>query len=129
MKVVAAFPTAEEAHVAASRLESAGIETEVRDDATVSLNWFYSPVIGGVRIAVGDSDVPDALAILHMPALEEGILRCPHCGSHDVHTRVFSPAGAFCALFSLPIPLPLQTVDCRACGRSHDIKSHPNSAD
>lgn len=126
MKVIAAFPTLELAHLARSRLESAGLEVEVRDESTISLYWLYSAALGGVRLAVREEEVHAAQEILREPPSDEGILVCPHCGSRDVSVRLLSPAGAFLTLISLPIPLPLQTADCRSCKKSHDIKAHPN---
>lgn len=47
MKKVAAFSTPAEAHVALTRLESAGIHAVVRDEFTVTFERFYSNANGG----------------------------------------------------------------------------------
>jgi hypothetical protein len=125
MQIVAAYPTSELAYLAASRLESSGIEVEVRDEATIAVNWIYSPVIGGVKIAVDESEVADALEILRQLPTEEGILTCPHCGSREVTVRTLSPAGGIFLVLNVPLPLALQTADCRSCGKSHTLSAHP----
>jgi len=125
VKVIASYPTVDLAFLTAARLQSAGIAAEVRDDMTVSAYWWYGLALGGVRVAVPDDELEDALAILRMPVVEPGIIRCPHCGSDDVGVRPLSSMGALCVLLCLPLPLPLQTADCRACGRSHDLAAHP----
>jgi hypothetical protein len=127
MKVIAAFSTLDQAYLAVSRLESAGIRAELRDEATITLNWLFSPAIGGVKIAVPEADVESAQQILRMPPVEEGMLVCPFCGSTEVAVRTLNPAGAVLLATGLPVPLPLQTADCRKCGKSFDVKSHPNS--
>jgi len=57
----ATFATVDEAHLLASRLRSAGIAAEVRDENMLAN---YSLAIGGAKVAVAESDVEDALAIL-----------------------------------------------------------------
>ena len=128
MTIIAAFPTIELAYLAASRLECAGIEIEIRDEAIATLNWLYSPAVGGVKIAVDEADVADAEAILREPATEEGILVCPHCGSREVAVRTLSAAGGVLLVLNIPLPFGFQTADCRGCGKSHAIAAHPDLA-
>ncbi|HLP08593.1 MAG TPA: DUF2007 domain-containing protein [Opitutaceae bacterium] len=128
MEIIASFPVLELATLAAARLRSAGIEVELRDEATVATYWFYSPVIGGVKLAVAETDVADALAILREPPIEEGLLVCPHCGSRDVAVRVLGPAGAAMLIVGVPLPLAFQSADCRSCGKTHHMPAHPNLA-
>ena len=59
--VIATFSTVDEAHLLASRLRSAGIAAEVRDENMLAN---YSLAIGGAKVAVAGVDVEDALAIL-----------------------------------------------------------------
>jgi hypothetical protein len=126
MKIIAAYPTIEQAYLAAARLGSAGIRADIRDEAIATLNWLYSSAIGGVKLAVGEADVADAEEILREPAQEEGILVCPHCGSRDVTVRTLSAAGGVLIVLNIPLPLAFQTADCRGCGKSHGISAHPN---
>ena len=121
MKIVARFSTPAEAHVAWARLMSAGVEAEIRDEATILLHWLWSDAIGGVKIEVMENDVLAAHEILALPACDEGILRCPHCGSHETKVRVLSVFGAICVFLKIPIPMTRAIVDCLRCRRTHDV--------
>ena len=121
MKTVAAYSTPTEAYVALTRLTSARIDAVIRDEFTVTFNWFLSNAIGGVKIEVAEDDVAEARAILALPPQEEGLLRCPYCGSSDTHVRVLSELGALCMVLKLPIPMTRAVVDCRACKKSHEV--------
>jgi len=125
MRVVATYPTTEAAYLAASRLESAGIDVEVRDAAIVSLNWMYTLAIGGVKLAVVEADEADARAILSLPALAPGLLVCPYCGSPEVAARTLSPAGGVLLATGLPLPLAPQVADCRRCGKTFPLAVPP----
>jgi hypothetical protein len=121
MKAVASYSTPTEAHVALTRLVSAGIDAVIRDEFTVTFGWWYSNAIGGVKIDVVEEDFADARTILALQPDEEGMLRCPFCGSSDVGVRVLSVFGAVCMLLNLPIPMTRAIVDCRKCQKTHDV--------
>lgn len=59
-----------EALVAKSILDSAGIESFLCDENLVRMDWFYSPVIGGMRLWVREEDASTAeeLPSLKVPA-------------------------------------------------------------
>jgi hypothetical protein len=121
MKMIASFSTPAEAHVVLTRLESAGIDAAIRDEFTITFDWFCSNAIGGVKIEVVEEDVAAAHELLALPPSEEGILRCPFCGSFDTRVRVLSVFGAVCMVFDLPIPMTRTFVDCRMCKKTHDV--------
>jgi hypothetical protein len=121
MKVVSTYSTPAEAHVALSRLESAGIDAVIRDEFTVTFDWFYSNAIGGVKIEVVEEDETAAREILALPPSEDGLIHCPHCGSADSSVRVLSVFGAFCAFVGIPIPMTRAWVDCRSCKNTYDV--------
>lgn len=127
MVVVAAFPTVDQANLLAARLRSAGVACELRDDATLGLNWAYTLALGGVKVTVADADEADALAILGEAPVGEGLLVCPACGSGDVVVRALSPAGAVLLATAVPLPLAMQKADCRACGHAFEIAAHPHT--
>ncbi|MBC8010863.1 MAG: DUF2007 domain-containing protein [Burkholderiales bacterium] len=127
MVVIASFPTVDQAHLLAARLRSAGIACELRDENTLTMNWTYSLAIGGVKVAVPDSDEEDALAILADAPSEEGLLVCPECGSGDVTIRTLSPAGGVFLVSGVPLPMAMQKADCRACGRAFEVDAHPDA--
>src|SRR5438874_564570 len=128
MKVVASFSTPTEAHVAMTRLASAGIYAGIRDEFTITFDWFMSNAIGGVKIEVADEDFSTARDILALPPSEEGVLGCPHCGSSDTRVRVLSVFGAVCIVLKLPIPMSRAIVDCRACSKTHDVAMNGRKA-
>ena len=87
-----------EAFVARSLLESAGITAWIADENLVRLDWFYSNLVGGMRLQVDAGDEAAAREILEergphmMPPEElEGLENredyvqptCPRCGSTD----------------------------------------------
>ncbi len=71
--VIATFSNLDEAHLLASRLRSAGIATELRNENTLTMNWTYSLAIGGVKLAVAEEDVDDAIAIMEAKPDHEGL--------------------------------------------------------
>lgn len=64
MVVIAKFDRLIEADLAKARLEAEGICVFLLDAQTISVNPFYSPALGGVKLAVADEDAPRARAIL-----------------------------------------------------------------
>src|SRR6476646_5128993 len=49
-----------EASISKSILDSAGIENYLADDNLVRLDWFYSNLIGGIKLFVRQQDVEEA---------------------------------------------------------------------
>ncbi|EIP96786.1 hypothetical protein OpiT1DRAFT_01210 [Opitutaceae bacterium TAV1] len=122
MRTVATFSTPAEAHMAATRLESAGIPVFIRDENTVTFDWLLSNAVGGVKIEVEEDDWADARRILTLPQSEKGILACPFCGSGDTRVRVLNAWGAVCMMLKLPFPQRRATVDCMNCRRTHRVR-------
>jgi len=60
---LAAFNMPYQAHLAKSCLESAGIPVFIRDEHLISINWFYSPALGGVKVQVPDVHLKEAREI------------------------------------------------------------------
>lgn len=128
MKTVAAFSTPAEAHVVLTGLESAGIQAVIRDEFTVTLDWYMSNAIGGVKIEVPEEDAVAALQILRLPPSESGVLRCPHCDSSDTSVRVLSVFGVICIVLKLPMPMTRAVVDCRRCKKTHWVAINGRNA-
>jgi hypothetical protein len=53
-----------EAQAAQSRLEAGGLSPRTRDQYFAGLNWFYIPVMNGVRLEVPADQLSDAREIL-----------------------------------------------------------------
>lgn len=125
MTTVASYPLQMEAHLAIARLQSAGIAARTENEFNVTFNWLASPALGWVRVVVPDEDAEAAMALLAAKPEEAGLLRCPHCGSAEVHVRALDPWGAVCVLLKIPLPLRNATVDCRHCGKAHSVPLTP----
>jgi hypothetical protein len=52
-------------------LESAGIPCYLRDENAVRMDWFYSNLLGGIRLQVREEDRAAAEALLHQPIPEQ----------------------------------------------------------
>lgn len=64
MKTLATFSLPIDAHLLITRLEGNGINAYIRDENMITLDWFYSNAIGGVKVDVADEDLPAAQALL-----------------------------------------------------------------
>jgi hypothetical protein len=124
-----------EALLAKGSLESAGIESFLRDDNLVRLDWFISNFVGGVKLCVKPEDVPNALKLLNEPILEglyvQGIglyeqPRCPKCQSLDVNFRELDRPIAYLSAF-LKVPMPLQRKGwhCQDCDAEWEDEENP----
>ncbi len=123
MPVVASYSKADEAYLAASLLEGNDIECEVLDAETVTMDWYISNAVGGVKLAVAPEDAERAREVLSLPKLPSDILMCPHCGSSNVHLRDLSLISALSLLLSpIFIPVKSRTADCLDCKQSFEIK-------
>lgn len=58
------FSWPSEAHLAKSRLEDEGIRCYIANEYTISANWLYSNVLGGVKVYVEWRDINRAKMIL-----------------------------------------------------------------
>lgn len=70
MKLVKSYTDPMMAELDKSLLESGGIYCNLVDREIVNLNWFYSNVLGGVKLYVNDEDYNDALNVLNIPGCE-----------------------------------------------------------
>ena len=117
-----------EAYAGRSLLESAGISAWIADENLVRMDWFYSNLVGGMRLRVAESDEAAAREILEdavPPAIpydgEDVFLQpiCPKCGSGEVTLGNGTESGrSFVALYVLAIPVPPRDAawHCEACG-------------
>lgn len=70
--VVKAFTNVHEAHFARSVLIAGGIDTVVADEHVVSMDWFLSNAVGGVKLLVPANQLDEARAILDTEAAVAG---------------------------------------------------------
>ncbi len=117
-----------EALVGRSLLESAGIQAWIADENLVRLDWFYSNMVGGMRLQVDEGDeaatrefleqrVPETIAYSQDEAYEQPT--CPKCGSAEITLGTGTERGrSLVALWALAIPVPPREAawHCDACG-------------
>jgi ribosomal protein S27AE len=128
LKTVRRYRDLAEAYAGRSLLESAGIPTWIADENLVRMDWFYSNLIGGMRLQVNESDEMAAREILEERAPdtitydEEEVYvqpTCPKCGSGEVSLGNGTERGrSLLALYVLAIPVPPREAiwHCGACG-------------
>lgn len=117
-----------EASIAKTILDSAGIESFLVDDNMVRLDWFYSNLIGGIKIFVRKEDAETANKLLDQDVPEKFDVegsgeylqpRCPRCQSFDISYDGLNRPITYAALFvSLPIPITDDGWKCHSCGHT-----------
>ncbi len=116
-----------EALLAKGVLDSAEIECFMVDDNMVRMGWFYSNLVGGIKLCVKQEDAEAALDLLEQSIPEEfeveGIgpyeqPRCPKCQSLDIAFEELNQPVAWISAYLLaPIPLHRKTWVCHSCGQ------------
>ncbi|HUM05355.1 MAG TPA: hypothetical protein VLT90_07830 [Terriglobales bacterium] len=122
-----------EALLAKASLNSAGIEAYLVDDNMVRLDWFWSNLLGGIKLKVRPEDEQAATEILSQPIPErleiEGIgeydqPRCPRCQSLDVSYRELNKLVSYgSAYLGIPIPVHTKAWSCHACRNEWEEES------
>jgi len=116
-----------EAFLAKSLLESAGIECFLADDNMVRLDWFYSNLIGGIKLNVNREDRDEAEGVLSQPIPDgfevDGVgeyrqPRCPKCQSVDITFQAMNKGIGLTTAWAvgLPLPIPENSWKCNSCG-------------
>jgi hypothetical protein len=122
---IRAFRDLPEALLAKGSLESAGIDCSLLDENIVRLDWFWSNLMGGIKLQVAPEDAESANQILSEPIpatlYVEGVgdiaqTRCPKCESLDVAFQEPSPVAYVTAYLCVPIPLKRRAWRCHSCG-------------
>jgi len=117
-----------EAYVGRSLLESAGIPSWIADEHLVRMDWFYSNLVGDMRLQVDERDEATAQEILNEGTPETIAYgekqvytqpTCPKCRSAEITLGSGTEQGrSLVALYVLSIPVPPRetTWHCEACG-------------
>jgi hypothetical protein len=115
-----------EALLAKGSLESAGIKAYLVDDNIVRMDWFYSNLVGGIKLAVNPEDAEAANEILNQPIPEtievEGVgnydqPKCPRCRSLDVNFQELNKFFSYgSAGVGIPVPVYKKAWTCHFCG-------------
>jgi len=117
-----------EAVIVKSILDAERIDCVLSDENLVRMDWFWSGLLGGVKLWVRQQDLEAAKELIDQNAPEnfdvEGVgafsqPHCPQCQSIDISFRELNKRVAFVsAYFGLPIPLKRRGWKCHACGHS-----------
>jgi hypothetical protein len=116
-----------EALLAKSILESADIECFLGDENIIRQDWFWSNLVGGVKLWVSQEDAGTAAELLAQEVPEEldveGVgkyqqPRCPVCTSFEVSFEELNKRVAFATtgLVGVPVRLKRHGWRCHSCG-------------
>jgi len=124
--VLRRFRDMPDAFLFGSILDSAGVEFYLADENTIRMDWFWSNLLGRIKLCVRKTDADDALSLLEQGVPEkfdvEGVgeylqPRCPVCQSLEVSFRGLNKAVDYVgALLGGPRPLHRSLWECDACG-------------
>jgi hypothetical protein len=120
-----------EALLSKSILDSAGIESFLADQNLVRIDWFYSNLVGGIKLFVRSEDVETASKLIEPDTPEKFDVdgfgeyqqpRCPRCHSLDVAFDELNKRIAYGAMLfaSLPIRITNEHWKCHSCGNEWD---------
>ena len=109
-----------------SLLDSAAIECFLADENTIRMDWFWSNLLGGVKLRVRKGDVDSAASLLGPGVPEkfdvEGVgeyqqPRCPNCRSLEISFQGLNKAVDYTRAF-LGGHLPHSRIlwECDSCG-------------
>jgi len=125
-----------EALLAKGSLDSAGIEAVLTDDNIVRLDWFWSNLMGGIKLNVAPEEVEAANEILDQP-IPEGFdvagvgeyqqPHCPKCQSLDVNFQEVAPAAFLTTFVFVPIPFHRRAWRCHSCDAEWEDDAVPET--
>ncbi len=151
LALVASFLHPLDAHVARGVLEAADIPTLLADEQMVTLNYFWSVGLRGVKLLVTEENAAEALEILggqpetaeFMGVEEEGKLQCPLCQSYNTRYETYNlPLAYLVSLLGFfphwiskiffwlllplsPLLIPKRAWTCGSCGNSWKAVREP----
>jgi hypothetical protein len=121
------FRDLHEALLAKGALDSAEIESFLVDDNMIRMDWFWSNLVGGIKLCVRQEDADAALDLLGQSIPEafevEGVgpyeqPRCPNCRSLDITFEDLDQSVALVSAYVLaPIVLHRNRWVCHSCGK------------
>jgi hypothetical protein len=129
-----------EALLSKSILDSAGIESFLADENLVRIDWFYSNLVGGIKLLVRAQDAETARKLLEQETPEkfdvDGVgeykqPRCPRCQSLDVAFDELNKRIAYggMRLASLPITITSDHWKCHSCGHEWQDDGEPAASE
>ena len=73
------------ANILLAKLKAGGVHCYLKDENTVTMDPLLTVAVGGIKLMVTETDVPEVLRILK--SFDNDYRRravCPKCGSHDI---------------------------------------------
>jgi len=133
---IARYSMPYEAHLAKARLEAEGIPVFIADEHLLSINWLYTPAVGGIKVQVPEDWVEAARDILttdHQDEIadidEEPSITCPRCGGHNATMVLGDPVILILTLVLLGAPsfFLREKMKCHTCGHlfKREKTEHP----
>lgn len=132
---VARFLDLSSALPAKNALEAAGVNCSLRDDNMIRLDWFFSNLIGGIKLMVPREQLQAAQDVLHSPTQESfeagefgeyHLPHCPQCNSLDIVFEALNkPVALTTAWLLAPLPLPRNEWKCKDCGYHWSESTEP----
>jgi hypothetical protein len=130
---IATFAQSWEAHLAAGKLEAAGIPAVLADENIVSIGGgIYTGLAGGIKLQVPQVDAERALAELP-DRVRVRQVKCPRCGSTDTREVDYTPGLKIFFLLLLGLPYlftrrPHVCLSCQNVWRSTGIPAAAEDA-
>ena len=129
-----------EALLSKSILDSAGIESFLADENLVRIDWFYSNLVGGIKLLVRAEDAETASKLLAQETPDkfdvDGVgeydqPRCPRCQSLDVSYDELNKRIAYGGMLvaGIPIPVTSERWKCHACGNEWEDEAEPSDTE
>lgn len=108
-------------------LDSAGVECLLSDANTIRVDWFWSNLLGGVKLWTRENEADDGLDLLDQEIPEKFEVegqeeyaqpRCPECQSFEVSFRelVRLPTYLATMIFGIPMQIARRDWKCHGCG-------------
>ncbi len=128
---IASFNEPLEAYIVKGRLEAEGIPTYIAHEHHISVAWYLSNALGGVKIQIRKEDkdfAKNILNLLHSGDYEEELKKeisntesnlCPNCGSTEYKSKFSLPLLLLVWLslgFAVIFPIYRSHHKCKACG-------------
>ena len=124
LATVSVHDVAFEAYLAKSRLADAGITSYICDENIVSMNWFYTCAVGGIKVQVDDENSSEARTVLTGTPdgswEDDSSYACPACGSEDTKITRYKKrlVFAFALLTGIVFPFLWRAMSCQVCGHT-----------
>jgi len=125
--------------VSGSVLNSASIDFFLADENTIRMDWFWSNLLGGIKLCVRESDADAASDLLDLDIPENfdfaGVgeyeqPRCPNCQSLEVFFQGLNkPTDYSRVLLGASLPLSRSLWQCDSCGHQWPESNEKPPAD